>query len=189
MRPSPERVTLREFFANKDVGYMEEGKLILRSEAWRPKTRIDFGGTSRGVREGIAARGGEISLRRTVDIDGYFLLVSMEKGAKMLRDGMQILFRSKGVKHDKKCLDTIQELLRPGEIEPTRFIAMRLGDAKARQGRTDTKLYIVVPAIMESRGRGLEGDGLERGDNGNRSESEDEDEDDEDDYMDKSNYE
>lgn len=46
-----------------------------------------------------------------------------------------------------------------------------------------------MPAIMESRGRGLEGDGLERGDNGNRSESEDEDEDDEDDYMDKSNYE
>lgn len=104
MRPSPERVTLREFFANKDVGYMEEGKLILRSEAWRPKTRIDFGGTSRSVREGIAARGGEISLRRTVDIDGYFLLVSMEKGAKMLRDGMQILFRSKGVKHDKSAL-------------------------------------------------------------------------------------
>ena len=72
------------------------GRLELLNAAWEPESRIDFGESCAQVLREIESRGGRAVLRKTVDVDGYFFLLDLEKAPRVFRDSLMVLFAPRG---------------------------------------------------------------------------------------------
>ena len=149
--PCAETITLQQLLDADNgpaIRCTIEGQLELQDGAWTPEARIDFGETCSQVLRGIGTRGGQVIVRKTVDVDGYFFLLAMAQAPKVFRDGLKVLFEPQGTRGDRRTTESIRRLLElGGELMGQGgedFVAVQLGYARTTQGRNDTGVFLVL---------------------------------------------